>query len=413
MGGIAVVAPARLPPQFVADVRNGYGLPRPATRRSEPFEPASTDKRAEFRRNMTKASVAGHDSGQEKLVCPWHPDTKASLHIDWDAAIFNCFGCDVKGGWKRLRELVGEPDLPKVVRAGGHGTMSAKQTSVGAPTKQIDTEGEHKRLVKELEEAGIDTGLTRVSDCRNVFSNWECPNDGRRKVKASNCNFRLDPKCLPSRLQKDFRRHRAKLPQHVNLYVWKPVTETNDPVTRRDVSDAFKRWRKKQGLVAGFYGVRAPFHDGVPQWDVLLVLPAGVTVANATVTAVAENVDLDAAIEWYTQMILEEITSWRTSDEMLDLLVEMKGRRHFQGFGSFYERSEKTEDETLIAREPKKLARVSGGSGKGGAKPEPPRCDHCGQKMRYMGKSRNQDEANAFLQGAPLSTSNKCSGEGQ
>jgi hypothetical protein len=409
-----VVTLAKLPAQFVADVRNGYGLPRPATRRSGPFQPAPADLRVEFRRNMTRAGVAGHDSGQEKLVCPWHADTRASLHVDWDAAVFNCFGCDIKGGWKRLRELVGEPETGRhstvSTRDNRHKPMSASG-KVSNAIGNFDTDREHERLCEALENAGVDTGLTRVADCRNKFSNWECPSDGRRKVKASNCNFRLDPKCLPSRLRKDFRRHRANLPDRVSLYVWKPENvKPHDTVwqfSRREVSDAFKRFRREQGLTAGFYGVRAELRNGVAQYDVLLVLPVNSKLLD--ITAVAENADINDAIEWYTGMVLEGITSWQTPEEMQDLLAEMKGARHFQGFGSFYERSEKAEAETLVAREPKKLGRVSGGSGKGGAKPEPPRCDYCGQPMRYMGKSRNADEANAFLQGAPLSTSNKCS----
>ena len=61
----------------------------------------------------------------------------------------------------------------------------------------------------------------------------------------------------------------------------------------------------------------------------------------------------------------QEITGWQTTDEIQDLLAEIKGRRRFQGWGAYYERGEKVDAETVIAKEPKKLGRVSGGSGKG------------------------------------------------
>jgi CHC2 zinc finger len=367
---------------------------------------------------MTKAGVAGHDSGQEKLVCPWHADTKASLHVDWDAAVFNCFGCDVKGGWKRLRELVGEGREDRHNRAARGGIGSRTQVFAKLETKfetgtilPVITEREHERLVAALEEADVQhygAHLVTVAECRRTFSKWECNKDGSRKTLASSCDFPICPKCLPSRLRKDFQRHRANLPDRVSLHRWKPEGCGD----RKQVSDAFKRWRRDQGLTAGLYGVRVKLANGVNHFDVLLVLPADEKFATPLQTsAVAENVDIETAIEWYVQMFLEEAMSWRTPHELLDLLAGIKGRRRFQGFGAYYERSEKVETETVIPDTPKKLGRVSGGSGKGG-KREPPACDHCGATMRYMGKALTADEANAWLQGAPLSNGNKCAGEG-
>jgi CHC2 zinc finger len=40
--------------------------------------------------------------------CIFHPDRTASLSIDMDRGIFNCFGCGERGGLRRFAALVGE-----------------------------------------------------------------------------------------------------------------------------------------------------------------------------------------------------------------------------------------------------------------------------------------------------------------
>src|SRR5204862_3524207 len=42
----------------------------------------------------------------EFFICPWHPDLEASLHVQWELAIFHCFGCERGGGVRELRVLV-------------------------------------------------------------------------------------------------------------------------------------------------------------------------------------------------------------------------------------------------------------------------------------------------------------------
>jgi hypothetical protein len=72
-------------------------------------EPASLELQTEFRELMSSAGLQPGAREREKVSCLWHREQKASLHIDWVAAIFHCFGCDAKGGVVRLRELLGVP----------------------------------------------------------------------------------------------------------------------------------------------------------------------------------------------------------------------------------------------------------------------------------------------------------------
>jgi hypothetical protein len=409
-----VVAPVSLPPPPVwmtlaaASATNGQ--------RNGKLEPASPETRDKFRDLMAEVGVHTRGRVQELVPCPWHNDTHASLSVNWEAAVFCCQGCDTKGGWRRLRELVGEPDLRRLGRHADELSTSANGRHPPKPP-QIDAEREKLRLAGAMKQAGLSdfnrsTGRAlyeTVIECHTAFSKYECPADGKRKVLASSCGFRLCPSCLPTRLRADFNRHRANLPDRVSLYVWKPAYQVS---TRRNVSDAFKRWRREQELTAGFYGVRAKVANGISQFDVLLVLPAGVTVTNDTVTTVAENVDLVDAIQWYVDMFLEEATSWRTPDELLDLLAAVKGCRRFQGFGEHYGRSERVDEKHLssdsVEETPKKLGKVSGGSGKGGGR-EPVLCE-CGARMRFVGTALNREEAESWVRGGRAYLSDyKCS----
>jgi hypothetical protein len=411
-----VVAPPTLKlSEWITDLKN---LP-PASlpRNNGHLTPAKPEVQTEFRRLMAGEGVQPKRGGQELVRCPWHADTRASLSVNWEAAVFNCQSCDKQGGLRRLRQIVGEPDLRKVVRG-----AASIQTSNVPPAGQVhaglklDAERERLRLAGAMKQAGLSefnraTGRAlyeTVIECHRAFSKYECPNDGKRKVRASSCGFRLCPSCLPSRLRADFRRHRDNLPDRVSLYVWKPNDANASLSRRRDTSDAFKRWRRDQGLTAGFYGVRAKLRNGVANFDVLLVLPSGVTLSDGNVTAVAEKVDLDAAIEWYVQMFLEEAVSWRTPEEMLDLRAAVKGNRRFQGFGQHYGRSESVGEKQLSSDTPKRLGKVAAGSGKGGGR-EPVLCD-CGARMRFVGMALTKEEADAWVEGATTKLSDyKCS----
>ena len=139
----------------------------------------------------------------------------------------------------------------------------------------------------------------------------------------------------------------------------------------------------------------------------LLVLPAE-SSPNGELSPVRVNVDLDAAIDWYVGMFLEEATSWRTPEEMLDLLAAVKGCRRFQGFGEHYGRSESVGEKQLSSDTPTKLGRVAGGSGKGGGR-EPVLCE-CGARMRFIGLALTKEEADAWVRGGTPNLSDyKCS----
>jgi hypothetical protein len=391
--------------------------------RDGPVKPRSLEDQAEFLRLMERAGVRPDRGGQELVLCPWHKDIDPSLSVNWPACVFSCKGCGEKGGFKRLRELVGEPlrretfvrldknssrakslaTLPNSRRNEGTAIPNSPPSNavVIPPTRKIDVEREKLRLAHHMKQAGL-TAYEKVIECHQVFSRYECPADGSRKVLASSCGQRLCVACQPGRLRADFKRHRANIPGRLNLYVWKPENVTNVTLARRDVSDAFKRWRREQGLTAGLYGLRKIPHG----YDVLLVLPAENSALD--IPAVADNVDLDAAIDWYTQKFLEEATGWRTTEEMLDLLAAVKGQRRFQGWGEWYEKpAQKTEETPDIPDEPKKLGKVSGG---GGAKREPVTCDQCGTRMLRVGTSPTKEDAEAWVQARPHQNGHKPTG---
>lgn len=60
-----------------------------------------------FGRHIDLAPLRGRRRGL--VGCPFHDDGHASLSVDLDRGLFNCFGCGAKGGVKRFAALVGEP----------------------------------------------------------------------------------------------------------------------------------------------------------------------------------------------------------------------------------------------------------------------------------------------------------------
>jgi hypothetical protein len=49
-----------------------------------------------------------HRRSRGLVRCRFHHDPKASLSVDVEKGLFNCFGCGVRGGLRRFAELVGE-----------------------------------------------------------------------------------------------------------------------------------------------------------------------------------------------------------------------------------------------------------------------------------------------------------------
>jgi hypothetical protein len=125
-------------------------------------------------------------------------------------------------------------------------------------------------------------------------------------------------------------------------------------------------------------------------------------MSDASTQLVALDVGLDEAIRWYCEMFLEEVTSWRTTVEMLDLLAAVKGRRRFQGFGRYYGREKQADggDGQLFTEKPKEVFRASGGTAKGGGRVVV--CPQCGGKMRLIGIALTREEVEEWLRGPPV-----------
>lgn len=144
---------------------------------------------------------------------------------------------------------------------------------------------------------------------------YEC-NNGHRVALPKSCGFPLCSICMPSRLCADFRRHSDHLPTRLALF---RVTPPAGVRGRNEIGRWVRSWRRKSNLTAGFFGIRLR----IERPDVLLVLPADQVpagiVSDPLATLVAADVPLDEAVAWYVEMFQEEISSWRTPDEMLNL----------------------------------------------------------------------------------------------
>lgn len=353
-----------------------------ATGRSGPrLLPATAEAQAEFRWLFERNGIRPRRKAQELHRCLWHDDEQASLSVNWDAAVFKCFAGCGQGGVGELRRLVGESSPPpRALRI-----VNERHASY----TRIDPEIERARLVRAMKDSGFSWPFDRttgratwedVLECHVVLVKRQCAN-GHRVAYPKSCGFPLCSACVPSRLRADFKRHLENLPDRCALLRITPPEGLTD---RNDISAWFRKWRRGSALAAGFYGVRLAV--GAP--DVLLVapadkVPAGI-VSDPFVTLAAADLALDEAIAWYVEMFLEEVSSWKTPEEMLSLLGVVKGRRRFQGFGKYYARAvEGGAIEQLSTEEPRKVFRASGGSAKGGGKAL--LCPDCGAKTRVVG----------------------------
>ena len=71
---------------------------------------ADLGTQARFRDLMARAGITPDRGGDEHLLCPWHADAATrSLHVNWAAVVFFCFGCQTGGGLRDLREHVSPP----------------------------------------------------------------------------------------------------------------------------------------------------------------------------------------------------------------------------------------------------------------------------------------------------------------
>ncbi len=363
-------------------------------RRNGKAPPASPEDQRDFERLMAGLGIVPRHGGRETFRCTRHSDRERSLSVDWDACVFNDFStgsaCVLEGGGgiRKLRELVGEepPVRPKQVSQ-----QPNSISVVAAGGQRIDPEVERSRLVRAMKQSSWDWAFDRktgrtlwedVLECHIAQVKYLC-DSGHRVALPRSCGFPLCPTCVPTRLRADFRRHSDNLPTRLALF---RVTPPAGVGGRNEIGRWVRSWRRKSNLTAGFFGIRLR----IERPDVLLVLPADQVpagiVSDPLATLVAADVPLDEAVAWYVEMFQEEISSWRTPDEMLNLLAAVKGRRRFQGFGKYYANKEPNangDDDQLFTGEPKKLYRASGGSAKGGGRALG--CPICGSRMRLVG----------------------------
>jgi hypothetical protein len=71
------------------------------------------DAAALFGRHLDLRRLGSRTRGT--VPCIFHSEKTASLSVDIQKGVFNCFGCGAQGGVKRFAELVGErqPDSPR------------------------------------------------------------------------------------------------------------------------------------------------------------------------------------------------------------------------------------------------------------------------------------------------------------
>jgi len=95
----AGVLPAPLPSWLDALVRDRRA-PRAGTPASAP-----PHRRDAFRARMARVGIIPRGARAEMHRCPFHDDANPSLSVDWEKAVFHCFGCDAGGGLAALRRL--------------------------------------------------------------------------------------------------------------------------------------------------------------------------------------------------------------------------------------------------------------------------------------------------------------------
>jgi hypothetical protein len=83
--------------------------------------------------------------GDRYYLCPFHPDTHPSLHIDAQGCRWFCFGCRRGGGIGRLLRLLGDPPRPaERARRRGHVGERRPVTLVGDAEVEVTGESLHQ-----------------------------------------------------------------------------------------------------------------------------------------------------------------------------------------------------------------------------------------------------------------------------
>ncbi len=112
----------------------------------------TTGEQEEFAAAWERAGVVLRP-GDHYYLCPFHPDTRPSLHVDADGCRWFCFGCRRGGGLGRLLGLLGEPARP-VERARRRGHVGGPRPVTLEGDLEVPVVGESLHQDALLELAG-------------------------------------------------------------------------------------------------------------------------------------------------------------------------------------------------------------------------------------------------------------------
>jgi len=317
------------------------------------------------------------------------PGTTTGDHRCREESVFYCFApsCGVRGGLKALRGLLGE-HTPAYRQQGAATDESYGDKSGCRP----DVEGQRARLVAAFKRLRLPERAQAVGDCRRFYRVGKCTNCARTPAYPISCGDPLCLCCMPGRLLADWDRRRDALPPALDVYrLWPTGVGSSEGVLRR-TRGRFAEWRKRDGIGAGIYGLRL---DAERRAAVLLAVPAGSPTPRGTrafeVEPIATSWSPDEFIRWLRDEYVDEAQAWSTDPELRQLIDETKGRRRFQGFGTFYgepgqESADMDTDEAgaeATVRQKKSLGRVSGGSLRGKREKDGVRCTYCGGEVEF------------------------------
>ena len=366
--------------------------------------PATADQQAEFETLMAALGVRPRGRIEEFHNCPFHGESEPSLHVDWRAAVFHCFGsnCAEQGGLRRLRELVGDLLPPSCNPSSDPEGGVGRGLQLGG--KQV--RAERDRLADGLDALGEVVRAERMRGCREAtfdaadadLEAYACPNGDAAPVKTrtNSCDDAQCPTCMPWRLGSDWNRHWAKIgleaPAHLTLV---RLTATERSVGLDDwqytkrARDRFREWQRARGLLGGFYGLTLVREDD--SWRAELLVAVGDEDAQKLTGGRAFSVEVlggdlngqDILRAWQ-HAYLNEATAWRDLGELAAFRALIKGRRKFQGFGQAFATKVRDQEEAAMDQEAQQpLHRVAGGSGSNAKKP--PCCPRCGERLRRIG----------------------------
>jgi hypothetical protein len=102
---------------------------------------------------------------QALFRCPWHDDRSPSLSVNWESALFHCFGetCGVHGSLGALRRPLGKH------------TPTYRQGCGASPVGKLGCVDEAvERLANGLESLSQPDKARRLRECKSVYAVGEC-----------------------------------------------------------------------------------------------------------------------------------------------------------------------------------------------------------------------------------------------